>query len=475
MASFSDRARILKRELHGSSAALQSVLSEAAVSALCRAVGHRWRDCFWRPAVVILTFVRQILLTQCSCRQSVAFTIADPALRDERDVDDDPSAYSQARQLLPLPLFERLASALAKSLEQPDRRWRGHRVRIVDGSSVSMPDTPALQAAFPQPDSQRKGCGFPVARLLAVFCWHSGAWLRMQIDSLHIGELALFRRVLELFEPDDVVVADRLFGTYTDLCLLRSRAAHAVCRVNRARKVDLRRGKSLGPNDRLMIWSRPRAAELALAPELHEPLPETLTVRVLRLTVPCRRAWRSKTIELVTTLLDAERYPPEALAELYRQRWLAELDLRSLKTTLGMDVLRCKSPAMVRKELLVFQIAYNLIRTLMLQAGRLHQVDPQRLSFAGTRQRLLAFLPHWPAAARHAASRNDGRAGSPPRLTPRRRRMIESLLQSIADDPLPERPPRHEPRAVKRRRKSFPYLVHPRAKARCLANYDKRR
>lgn len=459
MASFADGARNLKAQLQISMTALDGVLNEAYVTQVCAAVGHSWRSCFWRPSVVILTFLRQVLLPNCSCRQTVALTRADPAWVALRRPHGDPSAYSQARQRLPLGLFERLARGLAQQLEEPDRRWRGHRVRVVDGSGISMPDTPSLQRVFPQPATQAKGCGFPVARLLAVFCWNTGAWLELAVDSLHVGELALLRRVLHTFQSNDVVLGDRLYGNYTDLALLQARGVHAACRVNRARRIDLRGGRRLGRHDRLMTWRRPAGTRRSQVSEgLHE-LPETLTVRIVRITSVCRRAWRRRRIDLVTTLLDPAAYPPEALSELYRQRWLAELSLRSLKTTLGMDVLRCKSPEMVRKELVIFQIVYNLIRTLMRQAARIHQADPQQLSFAGTRQRLLAGLPRWTAARGHRAQM----------------RFLEQLLIDIAQDPLPQRTDRHEPRAIRRRRKSFPYLVHPRHIARKTAHYDKRR
>jgi len=460
MASFAGEARKLKGALPQSTGNLNALLGSQRITELCQAVGHTWRDCFWQPTVVILTFLRQVLLPNCSCRQTVAFTLADPALTPtgRKRPDGDPSAYSQARHRLPLALFDRLARRLAQQLDEPDRRWRGHRVRVVDGSSVSMPDTPELQAVFPQPASQAPGCGFPVARLLAVFCWHTGAWLELVADTLHVGELTLLRRVLELFGPDDVVLADRLYGNYTELALLQARAVHAVCRVNRARRIDLRRGGRLGRHDRKMVWHRPKGVNLARIPEMTQPLPETLTVRVVRITTECRRAFRKRRIEIVTTLLDPVAYPCEALGELYRARWLAELNLRSLKTTLGMDVLRCRSPQMVRKELAVFQVVYNLIRILMRQAARRHDLDPQRLSFAGTRQRLLAFLSHWTRA-------RTGRA---------QRDLLATLLADIAADPLPHRPGRHEPRAIKRRRKSFPYLVHPRHRAQKTAHYDKR-
>jgi hypothetical protein len=460
MASFAARARKFKRQLPDSVSEVRDVLSEQRIVELCQAVGHTWRDCFWQPTLVLITFLRQVLWPNCSCRQTVACTLADPALTPTRRKrpNGDPSAYSQARQRMPLALFERLGRSLAQQLDEPDRRWRGHRVRVVDGSSVSMPDTPDLQAAFPQPASQAPGCGFPVARLLAVFCWHTGAWLALAVDSLHVGELTLLRRVLEFFQPGDVALADRLYGNYAELAWLQARGVHAVCRVNRARRIDLRQGCRLGHQDRLMIWRRPSRATSGPTPARSEPLPGTLTVRVVRITTQCRRAFRQRRIDLVTTLLDPVAYPREALGELYRERWLAELNLRSLKTTLGMDVLRCRSPQMVRKELAVFHVAYNLIRVLMRQAARVHEVDPQRLSFAGTHQRLLAYLPHWTAA----------------RTARAQRRLLDTLLLQIAEDPLPYRPDRHEPRAIKRRRKSFPYLVHARDRAQKTTHYDKR-
>jgi len=460
MASFAVRARDLKSHVPHSTADLRGVLSEPRVNELCRRVGHPWRDCFWRPTVVVITFLRQVLLPSCSCRQTVACTLADPTLTPPGGPRpaDDPSAYSQARQRLPLALLERLAQNLSHELAEPDHRWHGHRVRVVDGSSVSMPDTPELQAVFPQPDSQAPGCGFPVARLLAVFCWCSGALLELLVDGLHVSELGLFRRLLAYFEPQDVVLADRLYGNYAELAALQARGVHAVCRVNRARRIDLRVGTRLGPHDRLMVWRRPKDVNLARIRGRPADWPETLTVRVVRITTECRRAFRKRRIEIVTTLLDPVAYPGAALGELYRDRWLAELNLRSLKTTLGMDVLRCRSPEMVRKELAIFHVVYNLIRVLMMKAARAHDVDPQRLSFAGTRQRLLAWLPRWIATR--------GRTTHT--------RLLTQLLTDIAADTVPQRPNRHEPRAIKRRRKSFPYLVHPRHRAQKTAYYDKR-
>ncbi len=465
MTSLTLASPTLKRQIVQNGVVIPGVLDAESILALSAAVGHRWRRCFWNPVTVILTFLRQVLAPNCACRQAVAVTLAEDSVGPSplpytpaAERSAEPGAYSQARQRLPLALFAKLARHVADSVHKQAERWRSHRVWVVDGSGVSMPDTPELQNAFPQPASQKPGCGFPVAHLVGLFCWSSGALVHLAIDSRRVGELNLFRRLYQWLQADDVVVGDRLYGNYYELAALSSRGVHAVCRVNRARKVDFRRGRRLGKGDRLVTWRRPKQSARGVSRDAWQQLPQTLTLRVVRLNTYCKRAWRRRRIDLVTTLLDPAAYPAEALSELYRERWLAELDLRSLKTTLGMDVLRCKSEEMVRKEIAMHQIAYNLIRLLMQAAARRHGGDPQRLSFAGTQQRLLAAFPMLPFLP-----------------TPQAQRAFATrLLAWIAADILPRRPGRHEPRAIKRRRKSFPWLVHPRDQARKTDHYDKR-
>jgi len=467
MTSLTLASQKLKRQIVQDSVAIPGVLDAETVLDLSQAVGHRGRCCFWNPAIVIWTFLRQVLAPNCACRYAVAMTLAEDCVATSNgnapslsatERSAEPGAYSQARQRLPLALFTRLARHVADSVHTQAHRWRGHRVWVVDGSGVSMPDTPDLQNAFPQPVSQKPGCGFPVANLVGLFCWSTGALVHLAIDSRHVGELNLFRRLFQWLQPNDVVVGDRLYGNYYEMAALSARGVHAVCRINRARRVDFRRGRRLGKGDRLVTWRRPKHSACGIGQDTWQQLPETLTLRIVRLNVYCKRAWRPRRIDLVTTLLDPAAYPAEALSHLYRECWLAEIDLRSLKTTLGMDVLRCKSEEMVRKEIAMHQVAYNLIRLLMQAAARDHGVDPQRLSFAGTQQRLLAALPMRPFLR-----------------TPQAQRAFAiRLLRWIAADVLPYRPDRHEPRAIKRRRKSFPWLVHPRDQARKTNHYDKR-
>jgi hypothetical protein len=458
MASFIASSRSFKSQLQGSCEALLMLLDESHINALSAEVQFAWRECFWRPAIVILTFLRQVMLPHCSCRAAVAQTLSDPALTSgpKRQVSGDPSAYSQARQRLPLELLERLSDTLASRLHKPQRRWHQHRVWAVDGSCINTPDTPKLQEAYPQSSSQKEGCGFPLIRLVGLFCWASGALLKLPYDACAVGELQLFRRLLDFFEPDDLVVADRLYGTYAELALLKARGAYGLFRLHNARRADFRQGRRLGRHDRLVTWRRPASRPRGMPADLWATIPQTLTVRLVRRVVCDRQGFRQRRIDLVTTLLDADAYPADELAQLYRDRWRVELSLRSLKCTQGMDALRCKSPEMVRKELAIHQIAYNLIRLLMRTAAAIHDVDPHRLSFAGTSQRLRAMLPAlWNA-----------------RKSKRLRRLLRLLLHHIAADPVPYRPGRKEPRAIKRRKKEYPYLTRPRAQARRMRQYD---
>ncbi len=467
MNSLAIYGRELQSQLQNSTA-LAGLVDEALIHEVCRATGHRWRRCFWQPAVVILTFLRQVLQTDCSCRRTVAMTVADSAAGDvelgsagQGLVSDEPSAYSQARQRLGLGVLEGLNSRVDARLQETvgcTHLWCGRRVQVVDGSSVSMPDTPKLQRAFPQPSGQKKGCGFPVARLVALFSWASGGLVQLAVDSLRVGEANLFRRLYDSLCSGDVILGDRLYGSYYDMASLKRRGVDSVFRRHASRSMNFRGGRRLGKGDHIVEWHRPRSKPAAISAKDWSLIPETMEVRHVRV-IADTRGFRTRKLELVTTLLDAAAYPVKELARLYRDRWVAELNLRSLKTTLGMDILRCKSVSMIYKEIAMHMIAYNLIRLLMAQAAGLHGRNLHRLSFAGTQQRLLAVLPHLNLCA--------------PSL--QQRRLVERLLKLIAADELPHRPNRIEPRAVKRRRKSYPYLVHPRRQARKLSDfYDKR-
>lgn len=392
-------------------------------------------------------FLYQVLNPDCPCREVVRQIQALFALHQDGEVDEGTSAYCQARARLPWDILPRLRCAAAAHTQKAGHLWRGFCVKVVDGTTTSLPDTSRNQRAYPQSRAQKPGCGFPLLRLVGVFSLSTGALLDYAKGNKHQHELGLLQRLLHQFKPRDLVLADRGFSTYTLLGLLLSRGVHSLFRLHQARPADLRKGKRLGKKDRLFVWDRPLVRPAYLPRCIWKPIPAQLSVRVLRfsLRVP---GFRVRSVTLVTTLLDPKEYPAEELAHLYAERWRVELWFRDIKTSMGMEVLRCKSPRMVHKELEMFFIAYNLIRCLMAQAGLRYQIGLSGLSFKGTVDSVRQFA----AAIAQARSRKI------------QKRLLDKLLEVIARDLLRERFGRAEPRAVKRRPKPFPLLNRPRGK-----------
>lgn len=432
---------------------IRNTLSPPRIEAYCRQAGHTWRTSFWDPSTTILTFLLQVLDGAKTLRAAVAMLLMQLAVEGETELPSaDPTAYCQARLRLPIQVIVRLVGDLTlrlRSLVNPTSAWQGRRVWVVDGSSASMPDTPELQEAFPQPPGQTKGCGFPVAQFVALFCWTTGAIVDVAIDTLVPHELTLFRRLWHHFSKGDVVLGDRAYGSYVDLARLGERGVFGVFRLHQRRKADFRTGKGLGHDDQLVAWTRPERwiPSFGLDRRAFEQLPETLMVRLIRIT-QAPRGFRSRTIVVVTTLLDPIATPANEIRALYRDRWTAELNFRSLKTHLGMDILRSHTADMVRKEIAMHLLAYNLIRLLMWQAARNHHRDLHRLSFTGTLHRLRAA---WPALTLRARRQDDD-----PWI------LWRQFLSWIAADQVPDRPDRIEPRRKKRRPKEYSLLQQPR-------------
>jgi hypothetical protein len=390
-------------------------------------------------------FLYQVLNPGCPCREVVRPIQALFTLHQGGPVDEGSSAYCQARSRLPEDILPRLRDAAAAQAQKAGQLWHGLRVKVVDGTTVSLPDTAQNQRAYPQLRSQKPGCGFPLLKLVGVFSLATGALLDYAKGDKHQHELGLLRRLLPQFQPGDLVLADRGFNSYAWLALLLGRGVHGLFRLHQARPADLRRGQRLGKQDRLLTWDKPWQRPRYLPKVLWNALPQQLSVRVVRfsLYVP---GFRVRSVTLVTTLLDPKEYPAEELACLYAKRWRIELWFRDIKTSMGMEVLRCQSPGMVHKELEMFFIAYNLIRCLLAQAGLRYAVGPECLSFKGTVDSIRQFA----GALAQARSRK------------KQKQILDRLLEVIARDPLPERSGRNEPRAVKRRPKPFPLLNRPR-------------
>ena len=425
--------------------ALQGVLSAADVERAVADEGLRFRDRWFTPVVTFWTFLVQTLTADASCQTALARLIAWLAGQGRPVPSANTGAYCRARRRLPEGLLSRLSGLVTRRAAEAAGawRWHGRRVRVVDGTSVSMPDTPENQEAYPQQRNQEPGLGFPLARLVAVFDLACGCVLDTALGPWRgkgTGEASLFRPLVEHCDPGDVVLGDAYFSSYFLMATLRRRGADYVGRLNNRRPVDYRRGRRSGPYDTVVVWRKPPRADW-LEPETWDDYPDALAVRLLRLRVVAP-GFRVKVLDVVTTLLDADAYANDELLDLYRRRWQAELHLRSLKSLLGMDVLTCQTPEMVRKEIAMQLLAYNLIRALMARAAARAGCRPEDLSFKASWKAWEAFAPQLRGAA--AAERD---------------RLTDCLLDLIARCRVNDRPGRYEPRVKKRRPKPTPRMT----------------
>lgn len=414
-----------------------------------------YRDCLYSPWTTLWIFLSQVLDPCQCCLQAVARFLAYRLAQGKAPCSSETSAYCQARQRLPEGVFKRLLQDTGRSLherEMPEAwRWKGRPVKVVDGSTVSMPDTAENQQAYPQSRRQKPGVGFPLARILVLFSLAVGTVLDAALSPYRgkrTGELSLFRTLGHALEPNDVLLGDRVFCTYFDIALLQERAVDVVVRLHQRRHADFRRGRRLGANDHVVTWSKPAEQADWLDAATYQRLPQTLTLREVRVRVRVP-GFRTESLVIVTTLLDAQVYPVPDLAQLYRARWQAELYLRDLKQVLQMDVLRCLTPEMVRKEIWTHLLAYNLLRGIMADAAQKHGILPSQLSFKSTLELLLGFAPY--LATMHHSTANA---------------YYDHLLDALARHRIGDRPDRCEPRVKKRRGKNYPYMQEPRASAR---------
>ena len=335
---------------------------------------------------------------------------------------------------------------------QVDAKWLWHdrHVYLVDGTAVSMPDTEANQDEYPQHPRQPEGLGFPIARVVVLLSLATGMVKDMALGPYmgkETGETALLRQLLERFEPGDLLLGDRYYCSYFMIALLMELGVDFVTRVHQRRAVDFRCGRRLGKGDHIVEWKRPDKPAW-MDPQTYDRMPESIEIREIHVHVG-QPGYRVESFVVVTTLTNAAKYTQDDIAELYHYRWLAELDIRAIKITMGMEILRCKTPRMVRKEMWTCLLAYNLIRRAMLQAAQASGQSPRRLSFAAALQ---AIAASWPVIV----SSSDSVAA----------RLVEVELANLADHTIGDRPGRVEPRAVKRRPKPHALLTEPRDQAR---------
>jgi hypothetical protein len=411
--------------------------------------------CLYTPLVTLWTFLSQVLSPDHSCREAVARLRAFHTADGQTPCSPETGPYCKARQRLPENVCGRLVRDTGGELHDHVRDpslLDGRPVKLVDGSTVSMPDTPANQAVYPQSRSQQPGLGFPLARIVGLMSLASGAVLDLAIgpyQGKHTGEMALFRQLWRSLFAGDIVVGDRYFASFWDLALLTMGEVDCVFRQHQLRLTREQRIQRLGAGDYLLRLPKPQRPGW-MDKESYQRISDELIVR--EVTVPVKvRGFRVQELTLVTTLCDAERTSVAELAEVYRMRWHAEIDLRSIKVTMQMDVLRCKTPEMVRKEIWMHLLAYNLIRGVMAEAAIDHDLHPREVSFKGALQTLSAYRPLVERAM-------------PIQLA----RLYEDLLSAIASHRVGDRPNRYEPRAIKRRPKPHALLTIPRAEAKRL-------
>src|SRR5215468_2440696 len=445
------------RFARGTGLPFATVLTEANILDVLNDHGVKYRDRVFNPVTTIWGFLSQVLSDDHSCRDAVSRIIAHRAASGIRVCSPNTASYCNARRRIQTGVLRTLAKRTAQELQSSVAegwRWNGRDVFIADGSHVSMPDTPENQAVYPQPPTQQPGLGFPLARLAVLLSLATGACHDLAIapyEGKGTGETTLLRAMYDSLKPGDVVVADALFDNYFLICELRDRGIDIVARAQYQRvgsQVVERR-----PDGDIILWQRPNKPH-GMTGEQYRRYPESLLMRQVAVDARDKNN-RAEQFQVITTILDASINGGQ-FGDLYERRWEGEVDIRSIKSTMQMDILRCKTPEMVRKEIWAHLLAYNLLRTAMAVAASENGIEPRKVSFKGAKQALTAFAPKIEAAP------PDGRAA-----------LIDTLLATIAYHRVGDRPGRWEPRARKRRPKPGFRLMQPRAVAKLPQNRSK--
>jgi hypothetical protein len=432
-------------------------LSELSILDALNEHGIKYRDRVFSPVTTIWGFLSQVLSEDHSCRDTVSRIIAHRAAAGLKVCSPNTASYCNARTRLPNTVLGCLARRTAQQLQAslPGAwKWNGRSVLIADGSHVSMPDTPENRASYPQPVVQQPEIGFPLARVTVLLSLATGACHDLAIAPYAgkgTGETTLLRQMYGALSPGDVVLADALFDNYFLACELRGRGIELVARVQ-AERVGSRTVESR-PDGDVILWQRPNKPR-GMTGEEYRRYPKDLLMRQVTVDAHDKNN-RAERFKVVTTILDAS-IDGGQIGDLYERRWQGEVDIRSIKSVMQMDILRCKTPEMVRKEIWAHLLAYNLLRTAMAVAAVEVGIEPRHVSFKGAKQAVTAFAPKIEAA------RPAGR-----------RALIDALLVVIAYHRVGDRPGRWEPRARKRRPKPGARLNQPRAVAKLPANRSK--
>jgi putative transposase len=402
-------------------------------------------------AVTLWAWLSQVLETDKSCRAAVSRVLAMRVAGGLEPCSQDTAAYCRARAKLPASALKRLALQAGHNVEEqalPEWLWLGRRVTLVDGTTMTMPDTAANQQAYPQPSSQEAGCGFPMIRMVVLISLATAVLLGMALapyEGKETGETALLRELLDDLEPGVILLADRYYCSYWLVAMAQARGVDVVFRMHHLRDYDFRRGQHLGPDDHVVNWSRPQRPEW-MDEATYATMPLTLTVREVRANI-ARPGCRTDEIVVVSTLLDAVSYTKASLLDLYHERWHVEPDILAIKKALGMDHLRCRTPFMIEKEIWMHFLGYNLVRKAGCQAAQLQEASPREVSFTAIKQTINAARSQLTVASAAEQLRQG-----------------LLLLHAVGQECVGNRPHRWEPRLVKKRPKSYKHLREPRAK-----------
>jgi hypothetical protein len=433
------------------------VLTQSMIRDVLYDHGVTYRDRVFNPVTTIWGFLSQVLSDDHSCRDAVARIIAHRAASGIEVCSPNTASYCNARRRIQTGVLRTLAKRTAQELQRnaaEEWKWNGRSVFIADGSHVSMPDTPKNQARYPQPPTQKPGLGFPLARITVLLSLATGACHDLALAPYKgkgTGETTLLRRMYDALKPSDVVLADALFDNYFLICDLRDRGVDVVVRAKHPRVKSLT--EQCRPDGDILVWQRPNKPH-GMRGEQYRSYPRTLRMREVAVDARDKNN-RVKQFKVVTTILDAA-IDGAQIGSLYERRWNGEVNIRSIKATMQMDILRCKTPEMVEKEIWTHLLAYNLLRTVMAVAASEHGIVPCQVSFKGAKQVLTAFAPKIEAA------RPKDRAA-----------LIEAMLSAVAYHRVGNRPGRWEPRARKSRRRPGSPLTQPRAIAKLEDNRSK--
>jgi len=402
------------------------------------------RDRIFVPLVTLKAFIFQVLSTDGSCRQAVNHVLSERLYQGSPANSIKTGAYCKARKRLPHKQLKQAVESSGKSLHEKAQStwlWKGHNTLLTDGTTVLMPDTPENQAIYPQQSNQKPGLGFPITRIVGLISLSVGSVISYSMGAYQgkgSGETSLFSQMINEIAKHDLLLADRYYCTWAIIALMMQQDSHILVQNHAQRKPDFRRGKKLGTKDHLIEWKKPKRRPVWITQSDYDALPNEIVFREFSV----------KGKVYVTTLMNAKTYHKKELAELYTQRWLVELDFRSLKTQMKMDMLRCKSPDMIKKEIAVYLLAYNLIRASIARAAKVKNKNPRHISFMTTVQifneGIIKLILLTRKVLKHA---------------------IDGLLNAIASIPIGQQKRNAQPRAIKRRSKAYPLLNKPRNQA----------